>query len=248
MKPTTSIPGLAPCIFLSFLVLASAAAADRFNISGFVGTSSTSPASKVSVTLYSTESEKVVDSVQTNFFGKYKFKDVPPGTYLVKVGKLSREVVVFKKDVRLDLDLSDEAGVMDYAKSAKAVESTADAPAGPNDAGLMQAMAAEYYSFSGSTERKVMLCPDGRYFNASESGYSGTFRDTGGYQTGAWGAAGQKSGGGRWVIQGTGQQGTITLTAGDGSRSQVRYQATGERGCFTFNGNTFCVSGAARCP
>jgi hypothetical protein len=138
---------------------------------------------------------------------------------------------------------------MDYSKSAAASASSQPAqPAGPNDASLMQAMAAEYYSYSGSTERKVMLCPDGRYLNASESSYSGTSSDSLGNQTLGWGAANQKSGSGRWVIQGTQQQGTITLSANDGSQSQVRYQSTGERGCYTFNGNTFCVSGRPRCP
>jgi hypothetical protein len=31
-------------------------------------------------------------------------------------------------------------------------------------------------------------------------------------------------------------------------KSQVRYQATGEKGCYTFNGTTFCYAGAPRCP
>lgn len=227
-----------------------ALAADGFSISGFVGTSSTSAASGVNVVLYSKDTEKNVDSVQTSFFGKYTFKNVVPGTYLIKVGKISKEVVVVKRNMRVDIDLSAEGGVMDYGKSAPAptgASPQAAQPAGPNDTSLMQAMAAEYYSFSGSTERKVMLCGDGRYFNASESSYSGKSSDSLGNQNLAWGTANQRSGAGRWVVQGNQQQGTITLSANDGSRSEVRYQSTGERGCFRFNGTTFCVSGPPRC-
>ena len=138
---------------------------------------------------------------------------------------------------------------MDSGKSAAAAPAPSQ-PAqvsGPNDGSLMQAMAAEYYSYSGSTERKVMLCADGRYFNQSESSYSGTSNDSLGNQNMAWGTASQRSGAGRWVIQGTQQQGTITLSGNDGTHSQVRYQSTGERGCFSFNGTTFCMSGPPRC-
>ena len=93
-----------------------------------------------------------------------------------------------------------------------------------------------------------MLCPNGVYVRASESGFSGTMRDGLGNQTGAWGAAGQNQGRGSWSVQGNQQQGVITLVEKDGSRSQVRYQATGEKGCYTFNGTTFCYAGAPSCP
>jgi hypothetical protein len=225
-----------------------ALASDGFTISGFVGTSSSFAASRVNVVLYSVDDNKNVDSVQTGIFGKYTFKKVMPGTYRVKVGKISREVVIVKKNLRVDIDLSADDGAMDYGRAATSpASSTAAQPAGPNDTSLMQAMAAEYYSYSGSTERKVMLCPDGRYFNSSESGYSGTSSDSLGNQNLAWGSASQKSGAGRWVVQGTQQQGTISLTGNDGSRSQVQYQSTGERGCFRFNGTAFCASGPPRC-
>jgi len=226
--------------------------AGAFTISGYVGASSTSAASRVDVVLYSEAEKKNIDSVQTNWMGKYTFKDVAPGTYAVKVGKISKEAVVVKRNLRLDIDLSSEDGTMDYAKAAAAAKAPSrtaqpEPVSGPNDASLMQAMAAEYYSYSGSTERKVMLCADGRYFNASESSYSGTSSDSLGNQNMAWGAASQNRGEGRWSIQGNQQQGTIMLQDGDGSQSQVRYQSTGERGCFQFNGTTFCMSGPPRC-
>jgi hypothetical protein len=221
------------------------AAADKLNIAGFIGTSSTSAASRVNVVLYSKDKDKIVDSVQTNFFGRYKFEDVEPGTYLIKVGKMAKEVVIVKKSMRIDIDLSASDGTMDYAKGA--ASGTAAQPVGPNDETLMQAMAAEYYHYSGSTERKVMLCPDGRFLGSSESSYSGTSRDGLGNENLAWGTASQGRSGGRWTVQGTQTQGTIILSGNDGKQSQVKYQSTGERGCYSFNGNTFCVSGPARC-
>jgi len=223
----------------------------RFTISGFVGNSSTSVAPRQSVVLYSKDSGREVDIVQTNFLGKYTFKDVMPGIYSIKVGKISRDVAVVKKNLRVDINLGSEDGAMDYGKST--APSNPPSPsgksqaAGPSDASLMQAMAAEYYSYSGSTERKVMLCADGRYYNASESSYSGTSSDSLGNQTLAWGSAGQRRGEGRWTVQGTQQRGTITFIGNDGTSSQVQYQTTGERGCFTFNGTTACVSGPPRC-
>jgi len=199
--------------------------------------------------LYSEADKKNVDSVQTNCVGKDSFKNVAPGTYLVKVGKISKEAIVVKSNLRIDIDLSAEDGTMVYGKSQAAAPGSSQpaGASGPNDGSLMQEMAAEYYSYSGSTERKVMLCADGRYFNASESSYSGTSSDSLGNQDMAWGAANQRSGAGLWTIQGNQQQGTITLSGNDGSRSEVRYQSTGERGCFKFNGTTFCMSGPPRC-
>ncbi len=234
-------------LFVCAPVAPGAFSAEKLNISGYVGTSSTSAAPRVNVVLYSKDTGQPVDSVQTNFLGRYKFNEVPPGTYVIKVGKVTREVVLVKKSLRIDIDLSAQDGVMDYAKGAAAAAGTQAQPVGPNDPNLMQAMAGEYYHFSGSTERKVMLCPDGRYFGAAESSYSGSSRDSLGNQTSGFGAASQSRSGGRWTIQGTQTQGTIVMSGNDGSRSQVRYQSTGERGCFTFNGNTFCVSGPARC-
>jgi hypothetical protein len=224
--------------------------AEKLSISGYIGTSSMSAASKVNVVLYLKDKDQPVDSVQTNFFGRYKFNDLGPGTYVVKVGRITREVVLVKKSMRIDIDLSAEDGTMDYAKGA-AASTTAGTPAqpvGPNDASLMQAMAAEYYHFSGSTERKVMLCADGRYFGAAESSYSGTSTDSLGNQTSGFGAASQSRSGGRWTVQGSQGQGTITFSGNDGRQSQLRFQSTGERGCFSFNGTTFCASGPARCP
>ena len=235
---------------------AKSAAKETFQIAGFVGKSTTEAAIQVPVVLFNKDTGEQVGTDTTNFFGRYKFKNLPPGTYVVRVEKVFREVVLSDKDVRLDIDLSVKDGTMDYvghamkeaaAGTAGGTQAGAGAPAAPSDPGLVQALSGDWYHFSGSTEREVILCPDGRYFNSRESSYSGSSSDGLGNQTGSWGAAGQSSGAGRWSVQGNQQQGTITLVAKDGSREQVKYAATGERGCYSFNGNTFCYKSAANC-
>jgi hypothetical protein len=69
----------------------------------------------------------------------------------------------------------------------------------------MAQMSATYYSFtssggghSGGTERRVVLCPDGRYYSGSESGYSSG--------AGTGGCTGySKSKGQPWDMEGHGQ-------------------------------------------
>ena len=223
---------------------------EAFKISGYVGTSSTAVAPGMNVVLIDKATGKPVDSASTNFLGRYKFSDVKPGTYIIKCEKTMREVTVVAKDIRTDIDLSAPGGVMDYAKGAaqQASAQQAAAPgaapsAGPSDPALQQAMAGEYYSYSGSTERKLMLCPSGTFFDSRESSYSGSF----GTGQGGWGAASAGAGSGSYAIQGNQQSGTITFTYKGGKRSTARYQSTGERGCYSFDGTPFCYSGAARC-
>ncbi len=120
---------------------------------------------------------------------------------------------------------------------------------GPTDAGLMQQMSATYYSFSsagvgssGGTERRVVLCPDGRYFSGSESGYSS------GAGTGdAWGSASRSGGQGTWRIVGNPQRGTLTTISADGKPTEYPYQSCGQ-GCYYFGNTKFAVEGPARCP
>ena len=91
---------------------------DGFKVSGFVGTSSTSAANGVNVVLIDKATGTPVDSVSTGIFGKYTFKNVKPGTYIVKAEKVRREVTVVQKDIRMDIDLSAPGGEMDYMKGA----------------------------------------------------------------------------------------------------------------------------------
>jgi hypothetical protein len=237
------------CLFLLCLLLSVSAADKTYNISGFIGTSTVSAASNVQVELINKQTGEVIQTDETNFFGKYKFKNVAPGAYLVRVESVTKLATVKDKNVRLDIDLSAKGGIMDYTKSAQAVQNmagTATSP-GPSDPALMQMIAGEYYSYSGSTERKVMFCPDGIFFDSSESSYSAYSSDSLGNQTGYVGAANQNNGSGGWAIQGNNQSGVITLKYKGGKQVQVKYSSTGEKGCYLFDGITFCLSGPPRC-
>lgn len=247
------------------------AKAKVFKVTGFVGKSTSEAAPGVSVALIHKDSGDVVGTDQTNFFGKYTIKNVPPGVYVLQVEKLQRTLGVKDRNVRLDIDMSAEAGIMDYAKTGveainKENEAKAAAgggaqgeaqgggqggapgePPGPSDPGMMQEMAGEYYHYSGSTEKKITFCPEGVFYDSSESSYSGRGFDGLGNQNMAWGQASENKGSGQWSIQGNAQSGTITLAYRSGKRVAMKYQAGPEKGCFKFNGTLFCYSGAAKC-
>lgn len=262
-------------ILILILVLTTSAAfagqkkAKLFKVSGFVGKSTSEAAPGVSVVLVDADSEEVVGSDQTNFFGKYTIKNVPPGVYQLRVEKIQRTLGVKDKNVRLDIDLSAEAGLMDYAKTGviminKENEEKAKAaaqgeaqgggqggapaePPGPSDPAMMQTIAAEYYNYSGSTERKVMLCPNGTFYDSYEGSYSGRGFDSGGNQTMAWGQASEGKGAGQWAIQGDAQSGTITLVYNNGKRVVWNYKAARGSRDYYMNGTLYARSGPARC-
>lgn len=111
---------------------------------------------------------------------------------------------------------------------------------GGDNAALKRDIAGTWWGYSGSTERKIGLCPDGSYVDFTESGYSGRTYDSGGYQTGAWGTASQSGNRGRWTIQGDTQSGVIHVVTRQGGQFRLNYRQTGERGCLYFNGNQLC--------
>ena len=229
--------------------------AKAFKVSGFVGKSTSEAAPGVTVVLIDKDSGEVVGSDETNFFGKYTIKNVPLGVYVLQVEQIQRTLAVKGKNVRLDIDLSTEGGMMDYMKTGinqinaknKGGAGGPGGSPGPSDPQMAQSIAGEYYSYAGSTEKKIMFCPEGTFFDSSESSYSGTGADSLGNQTMAWGNASQNQGSGQWAIQGNDQSGTITLVYKSGKRVEVRYQAGPEKGCYKFDGTVFCYSGPAKC-
>lgn len=217
-------------------------------IEGFVGQSSTAPAAGETVKLLDGETGKLLDMDDTNFFGKYKFDGLEPGFYIVQVGDIKREVMLKGKKKRLDIDLSAKTGAMDYSKAGRSAGGGGmPAPAGPNDQGLAQQMAARYYGYQGSTETRAALCPNGSYYDTSESSYSGRGLDSLGNETMAWGAASQGQANGTWTIQGSVQQGVITVNYRGGNVTRINYQAVDNQGCYSFNGTTMCREGSANC-
>ena len=72
-----------------------------------------------------------------------------------------------------------------------------EAPTGPNDPNLQRQIAGIWWGYSGSTERRIGLCPDGSYRDYTESSYSGQSSNQYGNQTMAWGSGSQSGGAGR---------------------------------------------------
>jgi hypothetical protein len=249
LKVICRINVLVSILFFFFWVSVAGAASPK--VHGFVGHSSVSPAANVSVKLINGESGKVIDIVQTNFLGKYKFKDVPSGYYKITSGKVTREIMVKEADVRLDIDLSASDGAMDYANASKAAtQSSPKAGAPPraaesNNPELQGQIAGTWWGYSGSTERKIGLCPSGTYMDYTESSYSGSSNNQYGDQVSAWGTANQSGGKGNWTIQGNTQSGTIYVQYSNGQSIQMRYSQIGDPGCLSFDGTTLCRSSAS---
>ncbi|MCP4077620.1 MAG: carboxypeptidase regulatory-like domain-containing protein [Gammaproteobacteria bacterium] len=259
MKHFYSFNSVIFIFLLCVLTVTNALAGTGLKIHGFVGQSSTMPASGATVKLIQGSTGQVVDIVQTNFFGKYKFKNLNPGYYRLISGEITREVMLKKKDIRLDIDLSAKSGNMNYAKdgiqdlmntiSGKGTAGNATA-SGPNDPNLQRYMAGSYFSFSGGgygshggSSNSLTLCPDGRFNRSSESGYSGGL--SGG---GSWGTANQSGNSGKWTINGDKMNGRITLFNADGSQHSFKYQDCSQEssGCFYFDGVKFGW-GQAKC-
>lgn len=123
------------------------------------------------------------------------------------------------------------------------------APSGSSNQQLIRQMAGVYYSFSsaglsysGGTERRVTLCPNGTYYSGSESSYS-----AGAGTGGAWGAGGQQSGRGTWRVQGNINQGILTTIDASGKATEYRYHRCGSD-CIYFGNNKFAIAGPANCP
>lgn len=113
----------------------------------------------------------------------------------------------------------------------------------PNNKQLANEISGIWWGYTGSTERKIGLCPNGAYQDYTESSYSGRSADSLGNENLAWGTANQSGGRGTWRIQGDFQQGTIFVQYTDGREASIRYEQCGDVGCLLFNGHKLCRSG-----
>lgn len=222
-------------------------------IVGFLWATNTTPAVGKTVQLLDAETGKQIAEDQSGFTGKFKFKGLPPGSYIVRAGQFAKRVELEDKTVRVHFNFSSPDGEVDFyataqenAKKVDEMTGAAAADAGPTDPALAQWIAGEYYSYEGSTERKLMLCPGGIFYDSRESSYSGTNYDSLGNETSGYGAASASAGNGKWAIQGTRQSGTITFSYKGKGVQKVEYRALGDN-CFSIMGIKFCYAGAARC-
>ena len=100
----------------------------------------------------------------------------------------------------------------------------------PSAQALLYKFAGRWDHVTSNTLTNLFLKPDGTYEEAYEAGYSGVFKDQGGYQTGNWGATGAQQGRGRWKVVGGLRQGKLYLVDQNGRESVYNYQVHIRRG------------------
>jgi hypothetical protein len=192
------------------------------------------------------------------FSGVYQRQQVKArgiGTFFPKGGGAYIVAIALPNEFGTDLaSVADTiAKSMQYSKAQESAGAGgaggAMAPSDSSNQTLMRQMAGAYYSFSsaglsysGGTERRVTLCPNGTYYSGSESSYSAGV-GTGG----AWESASQQSGRGTWRVRGTLNQGILTTIDSSGKATEYRYQRCGGD-CIYFGNNKFAIAGPANCP
>jgi len=116
----------------------------------------------------------------------------------------------------------------------------------PSAQALLYKFAGRWANVTSNTLTNLLLKPDGTYEEAYEAGYSGVFKDQGGYQTGHWGATGAQQGRGHWKVAGSLRKGRLFLVDQNGSENVYTYQVHirgGEVfwGEYFFNGRLYSV-------
>ncbi|MFC1585938.1 hypothetical protein ACFL5V_10360 [Fibrobacterota bacterium] len=89
---------------------------------------------------------------------------------------------------------------------------------------LLYKFAGRWDHVTTNTLTNLFLKPDGTWEESYEAGYSGTFTDQGGHQTGNWGAAGAEQAAGRWRVEGNLRQGKLYLTDRNGNENVCHYK------------------------
>jgi|GEM_PF-1673178 len=94
----------------------------------------------------------------------------------------------------------------------------------PGAQALLYKFAGRWAHVTSNTLTNLLLKPDGTYEEIYEAGYSGVFKDQGGYQTGNWGATGAQQGRGHWKVAGSLRQGKLFLVDQNGRENVYSYQ------------------------
>ena len=100
----------------------------------------------------------------------------------------------------------------------------------PGASALLYKFAGRWDHVTSNTLTNLFLKPDGTYEEAYEAGYSGVFKDQGGYQTGNWGATGTQQARGRWKAVGGLRQGKLYLVDQNGRQGVIPYQVHIKKG------------------
>ena len=112
------------------------------------------------------------------------------------------------------------------------------------EADLMRHFAGTWWSATKNTETHVTLTPDGLYYENYESSYSGSTTDQYGDVDMTWGTANQQNAQGTWIVEGTREEGTITISLQNGNQQTINYRVHVENGQvywreYFFNGDLY---------
>jgi len=140
-------------------------------------------------------------------------------SYCQKAQKPSQQAQAPRQGIQQSQQRDDIGGwPPPYAKPSQVNEKS------PSLQTLLYKFVGRWDHVTSNTLTNLFLKPDGTYEDAYESGYSGTFTDQGGFQTGNWGAAGAEQAQGTWRIEGSLRQGRIYLTGQNGNQRILNYQ------------------------
>ena len=154
-------------------------------------------------------------------------------TYCQKGQKPSQQAQAPSQNTQQNMQRRDMGGwPPPYARPSQVDENA------PSLQALLYKFAGRWDHVTANTLTNLFLKPDGTYEDAYESGYSGTFTDQGGFQTGNWGATGAEQAQGIWRIEGSLRQGRIYLTGQNGNERILDYQVH-VKGGETFWGEYF---------
>lgn len=216
-----------------------------FVVWGFVGQGPTTAVPGRGVTLVDA-SGQAVQTATTDSTGKYVLAYHPPGAYVIQVGQHAIQVAIGSADQRLDIDLSNPAGVMNYAAAGAArgaqggsgaaacpaSAATAPDPAEQRDPALVGSWSRENNITSGdsfmSTRISLVVCADGSYVRQAGDTVGG-----GGGWSYEGGSSGDNGVRGRWRTEGN----VVMVDDGSGAGwvPYARYYIEGNQLLFTFS-------------
>lgn len=165
----------------------------------------------------------------------------PKTKTLISWSKNEKDYEKSQENLKVVADMVEEAS---SSADSGGSSGSGDAPAtGPNDENLMRQFAIKLYYFSavgggqsGGSETIIHLCPNGKFHDSSESGYSGD----------GWGNASQGGNQGTWRIQGNMQQGEIVFVYSSGKAWKYNYSRV-QGDYVTLNSKKYGIAGQPNC-
>lgn len=117
---------------------------------------------------------------------------------------------------------------MGAPRTAEQKQPSGNAPAPASD--IMNQLAGSWTTTTTNTQTWITFRPDGTFSDQYESSYSGNFDNQYGGNEGNWGAYNQQNASGTWTVNGTREQGIITVIYNNGQQRNVEYRVHMEKG------------------